>query len=149
MPLFFSASFIIKLKIGQYKAEEKLEDSNLQILVLDQNEFRWLKKNKEISIGGKLFDLKSFSENNGQYIFKGIFDNDEIDLTQSFSEDLNESLENQLPGIFQLLLSVYSLSSGESSITSNEITVYYPLILPYISSPFQDILTPPPQLVLT
>jgi hypothetical protein len=150
MPLIFSAIFLIKLKITQYRAEEKLEQSVLQTLVLTEDKFKWLRKNKEISIDGKLFDIKSFSEKNGEYIFKGIFDEEETALAQILSKSFNDNnLDDELPGLFQILLSVSTLKSAEPAITCDVSMIYCPLILQHISSPFQDILTPPPQLVLT
>ena len=148
MPLIFSATFIIKLKIAQYRAEEKLEDSILQTLVLTEEKFKWLRKNKEISVDGKLFDIKSFSEKNGKYIFVGIFDEEETELAQTLSKGFDEKndIDDELPGLFQILLSASSLKPDESLAFADIATTYCPLILQHISSPFQDILTPPPQL---
>lgn len=146
MPLIFSASFIIRLKIVQHEAKEKLEKSMLQTLVLNKNEFNWYKKNKEISIGGRLFDVKSYSETNGRYTFRGIYDDDETALNKKLGKGVNERKNQFLTGVFHLLFSAHSSNFPELSTVSILPDINFPLILQHISSPFKDILTPPPQL---
>ena len=54
--------------------------------------------------------------------------------------------ENQmLSSLFQLLQSAFTEDEANSLITNLIITEYRPLILQNISSPFINILTPPPQ----
>lgn len=145
--MIFSAFFLIQLKLIQHKAKEKLEKNMLHTIVLDKNEFNWYKKNKEISIDGKLFDVKSFSQTNGKYIFKGIYDHEETALNKKLHNSTNERKNQFLTGVFQLLFSSHSSSFPELTSINNISVNNFPLILTDISSPVKDILTPPPQLV--
>jgi hypothetical protein len=57
--------------------EEKLEKQYIQTIRVPVNEIQWYKKNKEIIISGKLFDIKSVTIKNQVALFKGIFDEKE------------------------------------------------------------------------
>jgi hypothetical protein len=147
MPLISSSFLIIRLKIVQHEAKEKLEKGMLQTLVLNKNEFNWFKINKEISIDGKLFDVKSFSEKNGWYVFKGIYDHDETALNKNINNSINEKANQFLTGLFQMLFSAHSSNFPELPPIGKMVVSSFPLIVQDISSPVKDILTPPPQLV--
>ncbi|HET9747298.1 MAG TPA: hypothetical protein VFP97_16400 [Chitinophagaceae bacterium] len=148
MPLVFSASLMIRLKIVQHEAKEKLEKSMLETLVLCAGEFNWYKKNKEISIGGRLFDVKSFSEMNGRYTFKGIYDENETALNKQINYSFNERTNQLLTGVFQLLFSAFSTNSPELTTVKTQSAISFPLILHHLAFPFLDIPTPPPQLAI-
>lgn len=121
----------------------------LQTLVLKKTDFTWFKENKEITINGKLFDVRSFYKENGQYVFKGIYDDDETELNKELNNGINERNNQFLTGIFQLLFSAFSGNFSELAITRNITNIYFPFILQPTSSPFKNILTPPPQVVIT
>lgn len=145
MPLVFSASLMIRLKIVQHEAKEKLEKSMLETLVLGNGEFNWYKKNKEISVDGRLFDVKSFSERNGWYTFRGIYDENETALNKQLNNSFNERTSQFLTGVFQLLFSAFSSNFPELTTLKTLSAISFPLILQHITFPFLDILTPPPQ----
>jgi hypothetical protein len=149
MPLVFAASLMIRLKIARHEAKEKLEKNMLQTLVLGTNEFNWYKKNKEISIGGKLFDVKSFSESNGRYTFRGIYDENETVLNKQLNNGFNERTNQFLTGVFQLLFSSFSSNFPELTTVKTLSAINFPIILQPTASPFLDILTPPPQPVIS
>lgn len=146
--MLFSVSFAFQLKIVQHKAKEKLESGMLQTVILDKDEFSWFKKNKEISIGGKLFDVKSFFQQNGKYIFRGLYDHEETALNQILNRSQKERTKLILTGIFQSLFSSHSSQFPELTTINDITTTNFPLILQHRPFPFQEILTPPPQLVL-
>ena len=145
MPLIYSAGFIIKQKVTQHRAKEKLEESLLQKIVLKENDFTWVKKDKEIYISGKLFDIKSYELKNDCYEFTGLFDEEEDALNKKLSNGINQQNKLLLSSLFQLLLTASSKNSFELIISNNTSVTYFPLILEHISFPFQDIPTPPPQ----
>ena len=61
----------------RHQMEEKLEKQYIQTIRVPVNEIQWHKKNKEIIISGKLFDIKSVAIKNQVALFKGIFDEKE------------------------------------------------------------------------
>ena len=147
MPMIFSASFLIRLKIIQHEAKEKLEKGMLQAVVLDKNDFYWFKKNKEISIHGKLFDVKSFFVKDNKFVFTGIFDEDETALNNKLDNGYSKRKNQYLIAVFQLLYSAspphWPELAGIARVSKN----ICPLTIQHFSSPYKDVLTPPPQLV--
>ena len=82
LPLFFSAGYIVKQKLIQHQMKERLEKASLQTVILPLSKIKWVKKNKEISIDGKLFDVKSLIISGNNAIIKGLYDVDENKLHQ-------------------------------------------------------------------
>lgn len=80
VPLFFSAGFLIKQKLIQHQMKERLEKVSLQTVTLPLSDIRWIKKNKEISIDGNLFDVKSITVSGNNAIITGLYDFDENKL---------------------------------------------------------------------
>jgi hypothetical protein len=149
MPLILSAFFLIQLKMVQHRAKEKLENNRLHTIVLDKKEFNWYKKNKEISIDGKLFDVKSYSEADGKHVFTGIYDHEETALNNLLQTHTNKEKNQYLAGVFQLLFSSHSSHFPEITSLIINSANNFPLTVTGISSPAKDILTPPPQFVIT
>lgn len=60
--------------------EEEMEGRSLLTISIPKAELNWYKKNKEVIVDGKLFDVKD-SYQDGELIFLiGLFDADETDL---------------------------------------------------------------------
>jgi hypothetical protein len=86
LPLLFSVGFLIKQKYIQHQVKERLENACIKTISQPLSNVIWVKQNKEISINGKLFDVKSFIIKGATVVFTGVYDEDE--------DDLNKSLEN-------------------------------------------------------
>lgn len=80
LPLFFSAGFFVKQKLIQFQMKERLQKASLQTVTLPLSDIKWVKKNKEISIDGKLFDVKSLIISGSNAIITGLYDVDENKL---------------------------------------------------------------------
>jgi len=148
MPLLFTLLFLYKQQLIRHEVKEKLEDKLLHTIIVPEAEVEWVRHNKEISIKDRLFDIKSFSIKNGQYVFTGLYDDEETTLINDFeknTEQKNEGEHQVLSTLFQLLQSMYPGYSDETLIFRSISKAYRPLILQNISSPFINILTPPPQ----
>ena len=78
MPLLFSVYTIIEKKMIEHRMEEKL-----QTITLDASAVIWLKKNKELLINGKPFDVKSISRNGDHIIVTWLYDLEEKSLKSS------------------------------------------------------------------
>jgi hypothetical protein len=101
--LVFPLLLIIALQLWQMQiqneARERLENEHLQTITVIPRELLWKKKNKEVSIKGELFDVKTTSFQNGKYILTGLFDKQETALVRILTAGENLNLS-----IIQLLL---------------------------------------------
>ncbi len=95
-----------------------------------------------------MFDVKSYSVENGLYFFKGLFDDDETVLVkqiESSTKPNNESGNRLLVQIFQLL-QLISPENHDVNIAINDSKEYeYCRNSSNIISQFKTIPTPPPQ----
>ena len=101
----------------------------------------------EIWVNEHMFDIRTKKLENGIYTFAGLYDEQETNLVKKHKDTTEKNNEeNQvLSSLFQLLHSAFIEDEANSPITALIITEYSPLILQHISSPFKNILTPPPQ----
>lgn len=86
---------VMQLRI-QHHMEEKLEKEHIQIVHIPVNEIQWHKKNKEIIIDGKLFDIKSITLLNGVAECKGLFDEKETSIKEMINQ-LQQQQEKDNP----------------------------------------------------
>ena len=70
----------------QHAAGERMQHHPLITVSLPTGGAVWHKKEKELSIDGKLFDVKSFHFSNGLLTVTGFFDDEEISLTRLLSK---------------------------------------------------------------
>lgn len=148
MPVLFTLLFLYKQQLIRHEMKEKLEEKILHTIIVPEAEVQWVKYKKEIRFGDKMFDIKSFTIKNGQYSFTGLYDDEETALNNNFeknTEQQNERGYQVLSTLFQLLQSMYPGDPCETLAFENIPQVFRPLILQRISSPFKNILTPPPQ----
>ena len=149
MPVMFTLFFLFKQQMIRHEMKEKLELEMLHTIVVPEAEVKWVKYKKEIHVNDKMFDVKSFTLKEGQYIFKGLYDEEETALNSYFEKSTDQKNEREvqiLSELFKILQSIYHGDPDQAVITTNISNVYSPLILHHISSPFINILTPPPQL---
>jgi len=146
MPLLFTLFFLVKQQMIRYEMKEKLEKELLHTITVPREEVTWVKYNKEIIVGDKLFDVKSSSEKDGLCFFIGLFDAEETALNALLEKDTDDKNENELLGqLFQCLQSpCINVSFDSGTIRGQNNTCLFPILL-HISSPFINIPTPPPQ----
>jgi hypothetical protein len=148
MPVLFTLFFLCKQQLIRHEIKEKLEQQMLHTVIVPEAEVAWVKYKKEIRIHDKMFDVKSFTIKKDQYIFTGLYDDEETALNNYFeknTEQKNERGNQLLAAFFQLLQSMYSGDSNAFLISKNNSRIYCCLILSNISAPIKNILTPPPQ----
>jgi hypothetical protein len=145
MPLFFTLFFLIKQQLIRHEMKERLENEMLHTIAVPKEEVQWVKYNKEIRVGDKIFDIKCSSEKNGLVFFVGLFDAEETALNDLMEKDTDEKNENDLVHLLPLLQSpCLSVFFDQGLIISNEKIFSFPIILS-VPSPFINIPTPPPQ----
>ena len=146
MPLLFTLFFLVKQQVIRYEMKEKLEKEFLHTITVPKEKVTWVKYDKEIIVGDKLFDVKSFSEKDGLCVFIGLFDDEETALNDFLEKDTDDKNENELLGqLFQCLQSpCINVSFDQAIIANQNNTCSFPILL-HISTPFINIPTPPPQ----
>jgi hypothetical protein len=96
-PVFFFAAFLVKQRLVQNEMEESLEHTSLQTIIVDQADFQWIKKDKEIIVDGRLFDVKSYIISGGQIEFTGLFDEDEDKLKKRLNNFIEQKDNGDTP----------------------------------------------------
>jgi hypothetical protein len=147
-PVSFTMFLLIKQQSIRHSMKEKLEQKLLHNISVPESKVMWVKYKKEIRVDGKMFDIKSFSVENGHYHFTGLFDEEETTLNnylEKNTEQKNERSNSILASLFQLLQSVYPGDSNDTIMQEDNSRIYCCLILSNIPSPIKNILTPPPQ----
>jgi hypothetical protein len=103
--------FIIGLQLCQchvqHEALERLERESLQTVSVNIKEVTW-KSKKEVSINGRMFDIKSFKIHQGRYMLTGLYDDKETAI-----KDL---LKKQVSGTDNSFIKLLVL--GQSFVTS-------------------------------
>jgi len=148
MPVLFTIFFLCKQQLIRHEMKEKLERQMLHTVIVSKADVVWVKYKKEIRIQDKMFDIESFTIKNDQYVFTGLYDDEETALNnylEKNTEQKNEREYQLLSSLFQLLQSIYPENFDEILVSPTISKSYCPLILQHISSPFINILTPPPQ----
>lgn len=74
----------------RFEMEEELEKEKLQTVRVPAHKVVWYKKNKEIIVDGKLFDVKTQVYAEGVVEFTGLFDEKETEIAQQL-----EAMKNQ------------------------------------------------------
>ena len=152
MPLLFTLSFLFRQQLLRHEMKEKLEEEMLHTITVPEAEVQWIRSEKEIRLEGKMFDIKFFYVRNGEYVFTGLYDEEETALNNYFEKntDQNEAATNHvLSSLFKLLQSIYADDITETMPLADGPSTFCRLILKNTSPPFKDILTPPPQSAIT
>jgi hypothetical protein len=148
-PVLVFTGFVVSQIIIQHQMEERLETSLLQTITVDQEDFQWVKKNKEINIGGRLFDVKSFKIYGNKLVVTGLYDDDENQLKESITRVIHRKSGESFP-VSQLIVKFifnsewYKTPLMTISSFSKEIQTIYSRYSEAIVTKFPSINTPPP-----
>ncbi|MEO7393754.1 MAG: hypothetical protein ABIU11_02365 [Chitinophagaceae bacterium] len=146
-PVLVSFAFQLHQKIVQHQMKERLEKKLLQTIAVQENDIHWVKAEKEVWLNNRMFDIKSYSYNEGEYLLTGLYDDEEtllIKQLQKNQEQENKSDNKTVLQLFQLFsISLNNLtdefvSSGFTKRQFQEKS--FPL-----TSLCLSIITPPPQ----
>lgn len=147
MPLIYILFFRVQQQSIRKKMKERLEAQVLHTVTIPENEVHWIKNAKEILINSRMFDIRSYKIQNGEYIFWGLYDDDEsILLKQLQKNQQNNSRDDKLLVQFlQFLQSCYHNQQEEFVFCEN---MNCPKLIgntPSLHSGFISIFSPPPQ----
>ncbi len=148
-PWLFVFIFLIRQQAIRHEMKEELEkDIPKQVLVIPDNDIHWVKKEKEIFVHGRMFDIKTMISSDGLTTFTGFFDDQETALKKQLTEGWNKNAPQrnqllvQLIFLLQCTLTANSSDGLTGTICKETIPV---LITPALPDSYQAILTPPPQ----
>lgn len=131
---------------------EKLEQSQVEAIAnLSKTDFKWVDEGREMLIGGRLFDVKEFTESpDGSVNVKGLFDDAEDDLLALLSGCADDTANNSaahkvLADFFQQVLTCNHPEQITTQLFpgNNKVSLYF--ISAHLKRPIKEIQTPPPQ----
>ena len=96
-PLFFILGHLVKRELVYHQMMEKLENNSLHTISIRIADINWIKKNKEVLVDGKLFDVKSWEIIDGQAKLTGLFDDEETKLEKEYSSTMHQNNNQQAP----------------------------------------------------
>lgn len=129
--------------------KEKLEKEMLVSLTIDGKELQWVKKGKEILVGGRMFDIKTIHFDGKKYKITGLFDDDETALDKKLEEQQKKesSSEKFIAHLMHLIQGVFFDTQVENSVLVKNQNLFEVSNNTISSSPFRSVPTPPPQIV--
>jgi hypothetical protein len=152
-PLFFFTCFFVKQKWIENEMEEHLENASLRTITVDIGSIQWVKKNKEVTIAGKLFDVRSFTIAGDKITLTGLYDKDEDILNEqlkSFVQQKNGANTPLNHVVFNLLFPPLYTNTA-APFTQSPWQVVTQDFIPYreekIPCKYLSILSPPPKFV--
>jgi hypothetical protein len=150
-PLLFFTCFLIKQKWIEHEMEERLENASLRTITIDITAVHWIKKNKELTIDGKLFDVRSYTVNGSNVILTGLYDNDEDVLNDQMKNFIQQKNGTNAPlsqAVFNLLFPPLFNNTADT-IDQHPWQLITNHFIPYqekkISNKYLSILPPPPK----
>ena len=117
MPLLLPVGYLFKKLIIAQRMEYELEQGALQKLTLPYDEVQWIKKDKEILVAGKYFDLKSYKIINNTLEATGIFDQEEKELHVQYSRLMKHGKGQPSPYHSIVLKFIFNTTIPEYSAT--------------------------------
>lgn len=147
-PLLLLAIIQVQQIRIQQTMKEHLLQKDLITVVIAEKDVQWIKKDKEILVGRKMFDIKSFRLDKGRYFFTGLYDNKETALNSMMEKGHAQEKKSGN----QLLVQLFSLLQSPCISHYYEINLTPPVSYNLFHIEAQpllfrntDILTPPPQ----
>lgn len=146
LPSLITLCFLLRQQMIQYEMKEKLEQSLLQTITINEKDVVWM-DDHEIWVNEHMFDIHSKKLENGTYIFTGLYDEEETKLVKTHKAATEKnSKEGQL--LTRLMVWLHNIFYDETPadlhlrIKPNYITTF---LTPALACPFMERLTPPPQ----
>jgi hypothetical protein len=148
-PLFFSGVFLLRHKLIQHEMEEQLETASLQTLTLPATTVTWVKKDKEVLINGRLFDVKSISFTQNNITLTGLFDTDEDDLMAAIKDATQQNNNTPLHqlAVKCLFQPLYNQSASFHIQTSwVNVAKHFSAYIETLAEPCYNTTVPPPKI---
>lgn len=149
-PLFFFIGFLVKREIIYHEMMEKLESASLHTITIRLADVNWTKKNKEVMIDGKLFDVKYVEIIDNKINLTGLFDDEETKLEKKISTAFQSNKNQQAPFSQLKLKFIFNFYFNEDH-SSDSVSVYqskkaYPAFNEFAVTNSSAVVSPPPNL---
>ena len=144
--MFLVLSFDIKQGVIRHRMKEKLEQQQLQKIVIPESKVIWIDKH-EIRINDCMFDIHSSSLENGIYTFTGLYDEEETRLMKQRDETSgnNEEENKLLSKLLHWLQSTYKNNEDDVVIFKYYSKKIDSVRITSLIKLFPEIPTPPPR----
>lgn len=157
IPLFFLVLtlapilFMAGLQAFQFyikqRMEASLERDALHTVTLPAAEVHWYEEGREILVDGKMFDIKTYSIQDGVFTAQGVFDEEETEIVKLLSGHWSDQEQTQF--VVQLLLLSHCIILFTFFFVSFGVHLYRsqpaaPISLMY-PSPLLAVVSPPPK----
>jgi len=130
---------------------EKMEKDELQTISIPSDQIRWFKKNHELMINGRMFDVKSISLQGGTSMITGLFDDDDTELHEALAdlhEQKNKGKNNALL-LYQVCLGIIAVHNAlinqPVSVNTGEIKLSFAQYEDNILQSYLPVFSPPPE----
>lgn len=127
-------------------AYERMEDENIQTLIVGSDRIVWKEEGREVTIDGEYFDLVSWSLKDDNYTLTGVFDSGETAVAKM--------LEKQsTAGNFISRLLMFSQCFAAMVVFSFSFSIFpylkkqFAFFFNYYKSLFRTIISPPPKTI--
>lgn len=150
-PIFFFTGFLVKQKLIQHEMKEKLECSFLQTINVNLTDIKWVKKNKEVIIDDRLFDVKSYTVENNKLVLTGLYDDAEQKLNKDFAGILHQK-KNKTAPLEQLIIKFIFTAAIKKNTTPEDLPYNSNIKVIYLTynevavSQSRSVTTPPPSI---
>lgn len=147
IPLLAVLVFSFKQQRIRHEMKERMEERMLHRVVIADAEIRWAKKDKEIWVNGKMFDIKSMHRKNGTTVFYGLYDDEETALKKTLGKALNKDLNGNtalLANLFQCLQGSLPGQHAEATIAEHKSVFTLSHLIPQLPAWYHPVPTPPP-----
>ena len=151
-PALLFTGFFVKQKNIQHKMNERLQKAPLHTITANIADVKWIKKNKEVEVYGRMFDIKKFHISGNQIILTGLYDDDEYQLKKDLAELMKEKKDGAAP-LNQLVLKfifTQAIVKTDTFIAPINNTAYkfnYVTYSERAHSQYMAVFTPPPLIV--
>jgi len=146
-PLVFIAGVQTFQLYTWHRMERTLEQDKLQTISFPASKIQWVEKGREILVENKMFDIKSYSIENGIFTAQGVYDEHETKAVNLLNGHISEGQQNFF--VIRLLLLVqcfialvYFTISFHLKPSIKKTKSYF---FKKYSNPFLLLFTPPPK----
>lgn len=113
LPLFFSGGLQLFQLYLKQRVEHRLENEKLVTIRVPLQNIRWVEEEREVMVNGKMFDLKSYHEEEGVFTATGVWDEKEtavMNLISGFNDQAQTGLIIRVLLLIQSIAFVYPLA---------------------------------------
>lgn len=128
-------------------ARHRLRDEAVHTITLPEQQVHWEKKEKEIVVNGRLFDIRSYHVQNGILTAIGVWDDEETSLLEFIQHHTRP--EKAAASLIQWLLLSQCFIAFVSWLLTGRLRAglqkFFPALFLHYCNPFTAIVSPPPR----